>query len=254
MTAIVSKLQTLKLAGIAKCLDIRNTYAVENQISYLSFLELLVEDELVNRQSNSYRKRFLSSKLSEDKSIQTYDFSYQPKIDKKKLLDLASCRFIHEKQNIIFMGNPGVGKTHLANAIGLEALKQGFKVQFLHATELIEQLLLARGNGSYPSAMKKLADLDCLIIDELGFKSMPKSSVDEFFEIIRRRYERKSIIITSNRNFEDWPIVFGDAVLANAIVDRIIHHSHVIRITGNSYRTKNLLSVSNSSTKGGDKN
>ena len=198
-------LQKLKLAGALKSLDIRNTYAIEKQLSYVDFLELLVEDELANRQSNSYRKRFLSSKLCEEKSIDSYDFSFQPKLNKQELLDLAACRFIHEKRNIIFMGNPGVGKTHLANAIGLEILKQGLKVQFLHATELMEQLLVARGNGSYSTSMKRLLDLDCLIIDELGFKSMPKSSVDEFFEIIRRRYEHKSIIITSNRNFCNAP-------------------------------------------------
>ncbi|MCP3966928.1 MAG: ATP-binding protein [Lentisphaerae bacterium] len=247
----IQKLQSLKLAGMAKCIETRNDYALEKQLSYMDFIELLIEDELANRQSNSYRKRFVQSKLSEEKSIQTYDFSYQPKLDKKLLLDLASCRFIHDKQNIIFMGNPGVGKTHLANALGLEILRQGMKAQFLHATELIDLLLVARGNGSYSSIMKKLLELDCLIIDELGFKSMPKSSVDEFFEIIRRRYEHKSIIITSNRNFEEWPDIFGDAVLAGAIVDRIVHHSVVIRITGNSYRTKHLISNKNSLNKGG---
>lgn len=247
----VQNLHALKLAGMAKCLETRNAYALEKQLSYMDFLDLLIEDELANRQSNSYRKRFVASKLSEEKSIQTYDFSCQPKLDKKVILDLASCRFIHEKRNIIFMGNPGVGKTHLANAIGLEILKQGLKVQFVHATELIELLLAARGNGSYSATIKKMIDLDCLIIDELGFKALPKSSVDEFFEIIRRRYEHKSIIITSNRNFEDWPDVFGDAVLAGAIVDRIIHHSHVIRITGNSYRTKHLIDQKLSNQKGG---
>ena len=240
MTSISQKLRALKLSGMANVIETRNAYALENQMSYLDFLELLIEDECANRMSNSYRKRFLNSKLNETKCIDSYEFSYQPKCDKKQILDLASCRFIHDRRNIVFMGNPGVGKTHLANAIGCEALKQGFKVQFIHASDLIEQLLIARANGSHAHVMKKILNVDLLIIDELGFKAIPKGSVDEFFEVIRRRYEQKSIIVTSNRKFEDWADIFGDAVLAGAIVDRIIHHAHVIRIVGNSYRTKHL--------------
>ena len=131
MEALKSKLRELKLAGVVKSLETRNKYALENNISYMEFLETLVEDEYANRLSNSYRKRFSKSKLNPEKSIDEYDFKYQPELDKKLIMELASCRFLNQNKNIVLMGKPGVGKTHLANAIGLEAIKQGYKAVFI---------------------------------------------------------------------------------------------------------------------------
>ena len=239
MNAIKSNLKKLKLSGIVKTLENRNAFALENKISYIEFLELLLDDENANRLSNSYKRRFTRSKLSQQKQLEDYDFSYQPELDKKQISDLASCRFINEKKNIIFMGKPGTGKTHLANAIGLEALKQNFKVIFMHLNDLIEKLFSARGDGTYLYNIRNLLNADLLIIDEIGFKKIPQNGLDDFFEIIRKRYENGSIIITTNRNFEDWGKVFGDQVLASAIIDRLVHHAHIIKITGESYRIKN---------------
>ena len=241
MVELTRKLMNLKLAGMCKTLESRNKYALSNKISYIEFLELLIEDENANRQSNSYSKRFNKSKLNNLKSLESYDFVCQPELDKKLLMDLASCRYIKEKKNIVFMGNPGVGKTHLANSLGLEALKQGYKVRFLDTINLLENLYKSRGDGSYHNTLKELLDLDLLVIDELGFKKIANVNIDDFFEIIRRRYENASIIITTNRNFEDWGKIFGDAVLASAIIDRLVHHSYIIKITGNSYRVKDLV-------------
>lgn len=240
MKELKNKLAGLKLSGMVKTIENRNNYAIESKISYIEFIEMLLQDEYLNRKGNSFDKRYIKSKLSKDKLITTYDFLYQPDLDKKIIMELGSCRFIKEKKNIVFMGNPGVGKTHLANAIGIEALKQGHKVLMMHSSEMVEKLYLARGDGTYNSILKNLVELDLLIIDEVGFKKIGTNCVDEFFEIIRRRYENGSIIITTNRNFEEWGNIFGDAVLASAIIDRIIHHSYVIRITGNSFRIKNL--------------
>lgn len=239
MKELELKLKKLKLSGIVKVLEGRNKFAVESQLSYIDFLTLLIEDELVNRQSNSYKIRFTKSKLDSSKTLETYDFTYQAELNKKQILDVASCRYLEEKKNIIFMGNPGVGKTHLANALGIEALKQGYKVLMLHTTELLDRLLQSKGDGTYVNILKELLNADLLIIDEVGFKKI--QSVDEFFEIIRRRYETGSIIITTNRPFEEWANIFGDAVLASAILDRVIHHSIVFKITGNSYRMKELI-------------
>jgi len=242
---IETKLRKFKLSGMAKTLESRNKYAIESQLSYLEFLELLIEDEEVNRQTNSFRKRYAKSRLDCTKTLSIYDFSYQPELNKKELLDLSSCRFIEEKKNIVFMGNPGVGKTHLANAIGLEALKKGYKVLFIHANDMVSKLVSSRGDGSYFKVLKEFLSVDVLIIDEVGFKKIPLNHVDEFFEIIRRRYENNSIIITTNRSFEEWGNIFGDVVLASAIIDRIVHHCYIFRITGESYRIKNLKSVKN---------
>ena len=245
MNQLKRKIQHLKLSGIVKSLEARNKYAIENQLSYIDFLELLIEDEYANRRSNSYKKRLNKSKLDTAKTLETYDFTYQPELNKKQILDFASCRFIQEKKNIIFMGNPGVGKTHLANALGIEALKQGYKVYFVHANDIVSKLMSARGDGTYYAVLKDLLKVDLLIIDEIGFKKIPQNSVDEFFEVIRRRYENGSIIITTNRPFEEWANIFGDAVLASAIVDRIVHHSHIIKILGKSYRMKELTKSKN---------
>ena len=237
---IERRLKEFKLSGIAKTLDARNRYAIDNNLTYIDFLKLLLEDEYINRQSNSFKKRLIKSKLDTTKTLDSYDFTYQPKLNKKEILDIASCRFIEEKKNIIFMGNPGVGKTHLANAIGLEALKQGYKVLFIHTNDLILKLISARGDGTYSLILNQILSSDLLIIDEVGFKKIPSNYVDEFFEVIRRRYETGSIIITTNRLFEEWGGIFSDAVLASAIVDRLVHHCHIFKITGESYRIKHL--------------
>lgn len=237
---IIKQLQGLKLSGMAKSIEARNQYAIENNLSYLDFISLLLEDEYSNRASNSYIKRLRQSKLDPSKGLEAFDFSFQPKLNKKKILDLQGLRFITEKENIIFMGNPGVGKTHLANALGLEALKRGYKVKMLCMTDMLTMLTASRGDGTYNKIFKELVSLDLLIIDEIGFKKVPQDAVDEFFEIVKRRHENGSIIITTNRSFEDWANVFGDQVLASAIIDRLVHHCHIIKIIGPSYRMKNL--------------
>jgi DNA replication protein DnaC len=240
MEEIKSRMKKLRLSAAASSLEIHNQYALSNKISYLEFLELLLEDEITTRKSNALQKRLKTSALNVTKTLDTYDFSYQPEIDKKVIYDLATCRFIGEKKNTIFMGKPGVGKNHLANAIGLQAINKGYQVLIIHANELIERLYIAKAEGNYRKTLEKLLKIDLLIIDELGFKKLPEKGVDDFFEIIRSRYEKGSIIITTNRTFEGWAELLGDPVMASAIIDRIIHHAVVIKITGESYRIKEL--------------
>ena len=241
MEKLKTKLRQLKLAGMVKSIEPRNKFAIDNNVSYIEFIELLIEDEYVNRKANSFGKRLNKSKINTVKAIDDFNFNYQPKLNKKQIMELASCRFINQNMNIVFMGKPGVGKTHLANAIGLEALKQGYKVLFLHINDLIGKLNTTRADGSIRTLMNTLVTADLLILDELGFKKIPTEFIDGVFEVIRRRYETGSIIITSNRNFEDWGNIFGDMVMASAIVDRIVHHAHIIKIEGESYRTKNYV-------------
>lgn len=243
MEALKAQLKTLKLSSMVDGLEMRNKHALQNQISYLEFLELLVEDEFARRQSNGYQTRLRDSKLHTQKVLDTYDFSFQPELDKRLIYDLASCRFVDQKSNIILMGKPGVGKTHLAHAIGLEAIKKGKKVLFVHTNEMMEKLYSSRADGSYNYTIQKYLKPDLLILDELGFKKMPQHGMDDFFEIIRHRYESGSLIVTTNRNFEDWGALFGDKVMASAIIDRIVHHAVIVKVTGKSYRIKNLAEV-----------
>lgn len=242
METIKERLRHLKLSGALASFETRNDYALQNKISYLDFLELILEDEWAVRQNNAHKRRLIQSKLNQQKRLDNYDFSYQPELDKKLIMDLSACRFISQNQNIVFMGNPGVGKTHLANAIGLEALKKGNTVLFIHANSLIDQLHRSKADGRYQSILNRISKVNLLIIDEVGFKKFPQTGIDDFFEIIRIRYETGSMIITTNRNFEDWGLLFGDNVMASAIIDRIVHHAQIIKIKGDSYRVKNLKS------------
>lgn len=242
MEVLQQKLRKLRLSGLARSLGQHNAYALEHRISYLDFLELLIEDEIALRQSNSYQRRLKQSRLSQQKMLQNYDFNYQPSLDKRLIQELAACRFLTEAKNVILMGNPGVGKTHLAQALGLEALKLGYQVRFAHIHELLEEFRKARALGRFTNQLHKLLRVDLLILDELGFRKITGQELDDFFELIRRTYENGSLIMTTNRNFEDWPHIFGDAVLASAIVDRLVHRSTVIKITGESYRIKAIKS------------
>lgn len=239
MENIKQRFKQLKLSGAAISFEERNKYALDNKLSYLDFLELILEDEWALRQSNGYKRRLLQSKLSQQKRLDNYDFTYQHELDRSIITDLSACRFIIEKSNIIFMGKPGVGKTHLANGIGLKALEKGHTVMMIHANTLIDQLHRSRADGKYQAMLKKITKVDLLILDEVGFKRFPQNGSDDFFEIIRSRYETGSLIITTNRNFEDWGQLFGDNVMASAIIDRIIHHAVLIKLTGESYRVRN---------------
>ena len=154
--------------------------------------------------------------------------------------DCATCSFIKENKNIVFIGNPGTGKTHLSVALGIKALMKGYKVLFTSTLEMLHNLNAAKADNSYYQKVNYYLSFDLLIIDELGFKQIPGYSADDFFEIISKRYEKGSIIITTNKSFENWSDIFQDQVLASAILDRIVHYSTVFKITGPSYRAKNI--------------
>ena len=240
MQTVKTQLRTFKLSGIYNSLEERIALAKEKSLSYVDFLGLLLEDEMNNRRDNSYKKRYSKAKFPGYKKLEDFDFSFQPSIDKRIINDAATCHFVREKKNIIFMGNPGTGKTHLSIAIGIKALQKGHKVLFATTAHLLHDLHVSKADNSYHKKIDFYLAPDLLIIDELGFKKIPNHSADDFFEIISRRYEQGSIIITTNKSFEQWGDIFADNILASAILDRIIHYSEVIKINDPSFRQKDL--------------
>ena len=240
MHTLKSRLKNFKLAGIYNTIEERLDYAHSNSISHEEFLNLILEDEINSRRDNSYKKRYIKAKLPAYKMIEDFDFSFQPSIDKKLINDSLTCSFVKERKNIVFIGNPGTGKTHLSIAIGIKALTKGFKVLFTSVAEMLHMIHMSKADNSYYKKIEFYLQPDLLILDELGFKKLPNYSADDFFEIISKRYEKGSVIITTNKAFEQWAEIFTDNVLASAITDRIVHHSTIFKINGRSYRTKTL--------------
>lgn len=240
MEALKEHLRNFKLAGMLLSLEERVTYANDKQLSYPQFLELLCEDELNNRNDNSYKKRYAKAKLPAHKTIEDFDFSFQPSLNKKQVNDALTCQFIKERRNLIFIGNPGTGKTHLSVAVALRALSKNFKVLFTPVSEMLYQLHVSKADNTYYKKLEEYLRPDLLVLDELGFKKFPQYAADDFFEVISKRYEAGSLIITTNKPFEDWGTIFGDSILAGAILDRVVHHSMIFTIKGQSYRSKTI--------------
>ena len=178
------------------------------------------------------------------KTIEDYDFDFQPKLNKQEILELTSLKFIEELKNIVFLGSSGVGKTHLATSLGIVAAKKRYSTYFIKCHDLLPQLKRAKVENRLDSRLKYLNRYKLLIIDELGYLPIDKEDSNLFFQLIDMRYEKKSTILTTNINFSNWDSVFYDAVVANAILDRVLHHSHVISINGCSYRVKDYITKS----------
>ena len=233
-----SRLRQLKLSGIIKTVELRNEQAIKEQMSYMEFLELLLSDEFSNRKDNSNKKRMQKAKFPQIKTLEEYQFNQQPSVNKRFIYNLATCEFVRKKENISFIGPPGTGKTHLSIALGIKAISQGYNVLFTTINQMLEDLYLSRADNSFSQRLKYYINPDLLILDELGLKKLNQNSVDDFYEIVSRRYEKGSMIITSNKVFDEWGRIFYDPVLATAILDRFIHHCHFVVIKGESYRMK----------------
>lgn len=232
------RLKGFKLAGMVKTLELRLRQAQEDSLGYSEFLALLLEDEIASRSDNKQKRLYKGAHLPFEKGLEDFDFSFQPSIKKQEVLELATCRFLERKANILFVGQPGTGKTHLSVSLGLKALGYSKTVLFSSVWEMIQRLQQSRADFSYQKKIEEYLKPDLLILDELGYRSMAEKTVEDFFEIVSRRYEKGSIIITTNRSLAEWDKVFIDRTLTTAIVDRLMHHSVVIEIKGESYRFK----------------
>jgi DNA replication protein DnaC len=233
-------IKELRLSGLGASLDVRLAEAVGNRLAHDQFLELVLRDELAVRSSRQVERRVRAAMFRDVKSLDEFDFAFNPSIKRKTVSDLATCRFVREKQDVLLLGPPGVGKSFLVQAIGHQAIKAGLLVLYRSIFDLARDFLHdeAVSEKEQDKMLARYLKPDLLIIDDMGMKQLPRRSGECLLEIIMRRHENRSTMMTSNRPLEDWAKLIGDVPAATAILDRFLQHAVVMTITGRSYRLK----------------
>ncbi len=232
-------LRKLRLSGMADALETRLRQAQSENLAPIDFLSALVADELLRRQDRLFARHTKLARFRDsDRSLDSFDFDFNKKMNRALVYELATARFIASREDALFLGPPGTGKSHLAQAIGRAAILQGYRVFYREAHTLIEEIAEANVAGTRKELLAELAAVPLLIIDDLGMRKLPHTAAEDLLELIMRRYERASTILTSNRPVDDWGKLLGDTAAVTALLDRMLHHAHVLKCGPRSWRTK----------------
>ena len=232
-------LRQLRLSGMADVLETRIREAQAETLAPLDLVSRLVSDELLRRQDRLFAKRLKKAGFRDpDRSLTSFDFDFNRKMNRALVFDLGTARFVGQREDVLFLGPPGTGKSHLAQAIGRAAIQQGYRVIYREAHLLIEEIADATLDGRRKEHLAELATVPLLIIDDLGMRKLPHTAAEDLLEVVMRRYERASTILTSNRPVDDWGKLLGDTAAVTALLDRLLHHAHVLKCGPRSWRTK----------------
>ena len=246
---LLTILRQLRLSGLAQTLDVRLQEAAGHNLSHAEFLELILQDELFVRDERQVNRRVKAAAFRELRPLDEFDWSFNPALPKKQIFDLATCRFVRESRDVLLIGPPGTGKSYIVQAIGHQAIKQGFLVLYRSIFDVVRDFLHEETLADEDKLLARYLKPELLIIDDMGMKNLPRKSGEVLFEIIMRRYETRSTVMTSNRPLEDWGKLIGDVPSATAILDRFLHHADVLTFSGKSYRLRNQAAPPS----GGDK-
>lgn len=230
-------LKKLRMSGVLQTLEARVREAVEDELAHTEFLLRLLRDEVERREAKQLTARIRKANFEHAKSLETFDFRFNPTVPKAKVLQLATCSFVERHDNVVLMGPTGVGKSHLAQALGNRACRAGYTVQYIAAHQLFAELRAARADNSLERRMHRYLSVDLLILDDLGLRPLQATDPLDLYDLIRGRYERGSMVVTTNRSLEELYPLFGDPLLASAAMDRLLHHVHPLVLDGQSFRT-----------------
>lgn len=235
---LAGHLKQLKLSGIGDRLDEAIDLATKQKLPYLEFLGGLLDGEVRRREERGLERKLKQASFPVTKTLDSFDFNFQPSLDRQVVQNLANLSFVDRKEVAVFIGPPGVGKTHLSIALGLLACQEGYRVLFRSARQLMRELRATLADDSLDCLLRKWNNVDLLIMDELGYLALDKKDATLLFQLVSQRYERGAMIVTTNVAFSEWDGWLGDTVMATAILDRLLHHATIVPINGESYRIR----------------